>query len=153
METLKIDKKKARKLFPSASKEFKEMLIDTFGHEYFSDDVTKQVESFDDACELIGIIPESVINAKDSKDEIAYKKLKIISRALNGDWEADFDNSNQQKWFPWFKGGASGSGFSYSTYGYSRTYPDLGSRLCFKSEKLADYAGKQFTQIYKDFLI
>jgi hypothetical protein len=47
----------------------------------------------------------------------------------------------------------SGSGLSYDVYDYWRAVASVGSRLCFKSRELAEYAGKQFIDIYTDFFI
>jgi hypothetical protein len=120
----------------------------------FEDEIKKiidRVKSFEDACAELGINPEDLFDPIDTSDEIAYKKIKIIARALNDGWIPNWNNTNQYKWFPWFNL-SSGFGFSGSGYGYARTTTVVGSRLCFKSEELANYAGKQFTNIYKDFL-
>lgn len=79
--------------------------------------------------------------------------LIIICRALNEGWTPDWNDSNQAKWYPYFDmRSKSGFGFSYSFYVTWRTSADVGSRLCFKNEELAKYAGKQFENIYKSFL-
>ena len=39
-----------------------------------------------------------------------------------------------------------GCDYSLATAGY-------GSRLCFKDSDLAEYAGKQFTELYKNFIL
>jgi hypothetical protein len=49
-------------------------------------------------------------------------------------------------------GSPSGVGFSYVDCVRWLTSSDVGSRLCFKSSELAEYAGKTFESIYKDFL-
>lgn len=86
-------------------------------------------------------------------DEIAYRQLKMIAEVLNEGWTPDWSNSNQCKYYPWFvMSSPSGSGFSFDVAGAWRTNSYAGSRLCFKSRELAEYAGKQFTEIYKEFL-
>jgi hypothetical protein len=35
-------------------------------------------------------------------DEIAYKQKKLIAKAIRGDWEPDWVDYNQKKWFPIF---------------------------------------------------
>lgn len=155
MKTLQIDKTNAKKLFSKASPEFKQMLIDTFGKEYFSDNIMDRIKTFEDACAEIGISNDScmpIYDEEESKDEIAYKKLKVIIRALNEGWEPDWTNKNEYKWYPWFIYKSSGFCFSGSDAGYVYANADVGSRLCFKSEELANYAGKQFESIYNDFL-
>lgn len=112
-----------------------------------------------------------------AKDLIAYLKLRIICAALNEGWEPTFANE-EYRWYPWFvvytkeeldrmseekrrrvvgrssnvanaSGGLVFAGASGAS-SYSGTV--YGSRLAFKSEELADYAGKQFIEIYADFV-
>lgn len=97
-----------------------------------------------------------------SKDLLAYLKLRIITSALNEGWKPKFEET-ERRYYPWFdidarkllfgnrrvgsleltNYGANGAS-SYSHAGYS-------SRLAFKSKELAEYAGKQFIDIYADF--
>jgi hypothetical protein len=150
MEVLKIDGKKAKKLYPTASPEWKATFEDTFGKEYFSQKITDRVKTFEDACEVLGIATS--LSGTDTKDEIAYKKLKIIIKALNEGWTPDWSNTNQRKWYPWMKWNGSGFGFSTSYCDRWAAVTTVGSCLCFKSEELAIYATKQFEAIYNDFL-
>lgn len=119
-----------------------------------SADVTERIKSFEDACADQGVnIDEFYENCKGlTLDEIAYRKLKIIARALNEKWEPNWDNSNEYKYYPYFdmRSASSGFGFSHSACDRWITATSCGSRLCFKSEKLAKYAGTQFTSIYKE---
>jgi pantothenate kinase len=150
MQTLQIDKNHARKLFPSASAEFKQMLIDTFGVEYFSEKITDRVKTFEDACEVLGLQYPADYFRNDTPDEKAYKQIKIIVKALNEGWQPDWNNSNQYKYYPWFYMDVP-SGFSLDNVGGNCTNSRVGSRLCFKSRGLADYAAKQFLDLYKQF--
>ena len=45
-----------------------------------------------------------------------------------------------------------GVSYAYALYDSAIVYAHIGSRLAFKSEELAEYAGKQFTDIYADFI-
>jgi hypothetical protein len=88
-----------------------------------------------------------------SADEIAYKKIKLIAKVLNEGWTPDWTNSNETKYYPWFEmGSPSGGGFSCYDCARWNSFSGVGSRLCYKSRDLAIYAGKHFTDIYKDFL-
>jgi hypothetical protein len=150
MQTLQIDKANARKLFSTASPEFKQMLVDTFGEKFFQQKITDRVKTFEDACEVLGLYSDSVTQDDDTIDEAAYKKLKVITKALNEGWTPDWSNENQYKWYLYFK--MSGFGFSHTTDVLWHSHTAVGSRLCFKSSELAEYAGKQFVSIYQDFL-
>ena len=112
----------------------------------------------------------------DSDDLIAYLQLRIITAALNEGWEPQF-TKGECRWYFWYElitkeqydklfaedksrvvyrsGDHAGSngGVSYANayYDSSNTSTGIGSRLAFKNEKLAAYAGRQFAEIYADF--
>ncbi len=85
-------------------------------------------------------------------DELAYRLLKLLAKSLNEGWTPDWNDDNQYKYFAWFYMGGS-SGFRYDGCGGWYSVSTVGSRLCFKSRELAEYAGKQFTQVFKDFML
>jgi len=86
------------------------------------------------------------------KDEVAYKLLKLLAKSLNEGWVPDWNNDNQYKYVAWFWMGGS-SGFRCYDYAVWGSHSSVGSRLCFKSRELAKYAGKQFTEVFKQFMI
>lgn len=112
----------------------------------------------------------------DSDDLIAYLQLRIITAALNEGWEPQF-TKGERRWYFWYDlitkeqydklsdkdksrvvgGGGSLAnayyGLVYASAGGASSYSSSyhGSRLAFKSEKLAAYAGRQFAEIYADF--
>lgn len=86
------------------------------------------------------------------KDEIAYKLLKMLAESLNEGWKPNWDDISEYKYYPWFDMRGS-AGFRYHDYGNWAANTAVGSRLCFKSSELAEYAGTQFTELYKDFMI
>lgn len=112
-------------------------------------------------------------------DLIAYLKLRIITAALNEGWEPQF-TEDEDRWYPWFvlwtedelagkseewkrdrclttmhyhRGECAGLAYAHSTYAPSRSTAAVGSRLCFKSDTLAEYTGKQFIQLWMDFYL
>ncbi|SFU35527.1 hypothetical protein SAMN05216364_1005106 [Porphyromonadaceae bacterium KHP3R9] len=154
MKTLQITEANARKLYKDATPEFKTTLEDTFGKEFFSDKITDRVKTYEDACRVLGEAPLNELACFISgltQDEIFYRKLKTITKALNEGWTPDWSDGDQKKWFPYFN---TSSGFAFLVTYYSYSNPDAGggSRLCFKTEALARYAGKQFVQIWDDLL-
>ncbi|RPJ66846.1 MAG: hypothetical protein EHM20_17495 [Alphaproteobacteria bacterium] len=146
-----IEKAKAKKLFNESPQWFKEELISEFGEDFFKPLEYESIKTFEDACKKFKVHPDYVFTDRDSTDEIAYKKLKVIIAAINNGWKPDWSNSNQKKWWPWFNL-SSGFGFSFSAYygGYSST--TVGSRLCFESQEKSDYCATQFIDLYKDLL-
>jgi len=111
----------------------------------------KEIKTFNDACIELRINPSNVFNMVDTTDEKAYKMLKIIAKAINQGWTPDWSNFNQRKYWPWFNL-SSGFGFVGSYCASDRTLTPVGSRLCFENEEKCNYAGKQFIDIYRDFL-
>lgn len=113
-----------------------------------------------------------------SKDYVAYLKLRIITAALNEGWEPEFI-PGKRRWAPYFllytkeeyeklnddvrarvvyrsssnAGAFGGVSFAYASNDSASVNAYIGSRLAFKSEKLAEYAGMQFLDIYADFML
>jgi hypothetical protein len=112
----------------------------------------KYPKSYEDACVVLGLDPKDLpkvenLPEKDRKSIIAYYKLTIIIRALNEGWEPDFSDWNQWKYWNWFYLNSEGFGCTAS---HTSTY--IGSRLCFKTRELAEYARKQFRDMYFEYI-
>lgn len=152
METLQISKANALSAYKKADKKVKELLEELFGKQVLSTEVTDRIKTFEDACIEIGIDATDANFSTGTTDEIAYKKLKVIAQALNEGTVLSFANSDQRKWYPWFEYSGSGFRFYDSYFDFSRTRACGGSQLCFHTEKLAAYAGKQFIDLYNDLL-
>ena len=141
-----IDKKEALKRLSSLENEAKELrkINDTLVK------ITDRVKTFEDACEVLGIESDHDSFQEGTPDEIAYKKLKVIVAALNEGWKPNWDNSSETKWQPYFD--MRGSELVYDRAFNWCTITAVGSRLCFHSRELGEYAGKQFQSIYNDYL-
>ena len=118
----------------------------------------KKITTFETACLALGIlatIPDfSAMPENLQSPMLAHYKLVIIAKAINGDWTPDWNNSNQYKYTPWFDMRSSASGgFSYYVCDDWRTYSRVGSRLCFETREKAEYAGKQFEALYKEYFV
>lgn len=113
------------------------------------------------------------------KDIIAYAKLRIIAEALNEGWKPKFDG-NECRYYPWFyiytkkeyeeldeyekkecrvvgrsnSNAVAGGGVVFVGVGGASSYSDAGygSRLSFKTREIAEYFGKQFIDIWAEFL-
>lgn len=115
--------------------------------------VTDRIKTFDDVLTELNM-PRGVNRPfVETTDEYAYVQLKLIAKALNEGWEPNWDDNNEYKYYPWFymDGGSSGFRFYDCDYWYSSSY--VGSRLCYKSRELAEYAGKQFLSVYREFMV
>ena len=114
------------------------------------------------------------------KDVPAYLKLRIIVAALNEGWKPQFTD-DEYRYYPWFvfytqkeldemdeedkqgirvlgrsgcnASASAGVAYSSSNHASSNSSASNGGRLCFKERALAEYAGRQFTDIWIDFLV
>lgn len=113
---------------------------------------------------------------KEHKDLLAYLKLRIITEALNEGWKPQF-TEGERRWYAWYElltkeemdamsdkekeerrvvgragyGANAYGGLVCAHAGSVSSGTSHGSRLAFKSEELAEYAGKQFAEIYADY--
>ena len=120
------------------------------------------IKTFEDACKALNV-DATILNVENVPTKhqaalAAHYKLVIIAEALNGGWQPNWKNHSERKYMPWFDvissdENGSGLGLSFIGVGNWNTITNIGSRLCFKSRELAEYAGKQFEDIYKQFLI
>lgn len=144
-------------------------------------DVRKRIKTFEDACREIGIDAEAWNRDKISlglePDVLAFLKLRIIVKALNEGWEPQF-TEDECRYYPWFilytreeynkldeeeksrvvyrsynyayaLGGVSDADASYDS---SIAVAFRGVRLAFKTSELAAYCGRQFLDIWADFV-
>jgi hypothetical protein len=147
---LKIKKETAKKLYDSVPDWFKEELTEAFGKNTFQKRKFTDIKSFEDACEELGLSTAQFYGTE-TPDEVAYKKIKIIIKAINQGWTPDWSNTSEHKWWLYFSL-SSGFGFSDSCYDFVNSDSSVGSRLCFESEDKATYTAKQFIDLYKAFL-
>ena len=154
-KSMQIDKTKLQQSYHKADDKGKQILEDLFGKDVFNDKIVNKIKTFKDACKMENVNCKAFLSKckknNDSKDEIAYKKLKIIARAINEGWVPDFNNESEYKYYPYFNA-KSGFGFSCAYYAYTNADSTVGFCLCFKTRELAEYAGRQFESIYKDYL-
>lgn len=114
-----------------------------------------------------------------TKDILAFAKLRVIAEALNEGWKPKL-NSDECRYYPWFyiytkeeyeeldeeekkacrvvcrssddSGASGGLVFASTIYASSSSYAHHGSRLAFKTSELGKYCGKQFIDIWCDYL-
>lgn len=114
------------------------------------------IKTFEDAQKVTGRpnvpnfshLPEDL-----QKYFVAQYKMVVIAEALNAEWNPNWDDSDEWKYFPYFIMSPSGFAFHYSTSWYSASTAGAGSRLCFKTRALARYAGEQFVELWKDLML
>lgn len=120
-------------------------------------------------------------NEDDMRDLTTFLKLRIITAALNQGWTPDWKNENEYKYYPWFclytedeynnlddedkerccrvvgrsysyAGAYGGLVYAHASGASSFSSASGGSRLAFRTRELALFAGKQFIDIWCDFL-
>lgn len=144
-------------------------------------EVRERIKTFEDACREIGIDAEAWNRDKISlglePDVLAFLKLRIIVKALNEGWEPRF-TEDECRYYPWFVlytgeeynrldeeeksrvvyrsynnayalGGVSCANALYDS---SNTSALIGVRLAFKTSELAAYCGRQFLDIWANFV-
>lgn len=106
-------------------------------------------------------------------DCTSYMQLRIITAALNEGWKPTFEEE-EERWYPGFYlytkeelhdpqfcpthnqeiHATANGGISYANayYDSAYVYAIYGSRLAFRSEELAEYAGTQFIDIYAKYI-
>lgn len=125
-------------------------------------EVAPRIQSYEEACERVGVEPltEERIKALELRpDEVARKKLEVITAALNEGWSPDWNNTSEYKYYPYFyieprkHGANAGLSYTNSANTASNAYAIIGSRLCFHDHETARYAGKTFTELYEQLLL
>lgn len=125
-------------------------------------DIRERVKTYEDACNVLGVRPmdeEAMKAAGFREDEIPRRKLETIAEALNKGWKPDWNDSSQDKYGAWFwiepKPDGASAGLAYAdTYNApSDTGAHIGSRLCYRTRELAEYAASTFTRLYEQVLV
>ena len=135
-------------------------------------EVRERIKTFEDACREIGIDAEAWNRDKISlglePDVLAFLKLRIIVKALNEGWEPRF-TEDECRYYPWFilytgeeynkldeeeksRVVCRSSSSAYAFYDSSSAGASIGVRLAFKTSELAAYCGRQFLDIWADFV-
>ena len=124
------------------------------------DEINVKVDSFEAALEYLGRKNNACMSGipdKHVKAMVAMYKLITIAEAWNKEdnFIPDFSNHKQYKYFPWFIYNDNAAGFVCAVTGCAASYAGarLGSRLCFSTSERAEQFGKQFIDLWNDFLL
>lgn len=179
VKELKISADNALKAYKNADNYGKKILEDLFGKEFYKIDIKERVKCFGGAITALGMDNQAVkdyyaIARKTStKDIIAFAKLRVIAEALNEGWKPNTDVWN---------GNYYSSFILYTKEEYEEleekkklecieicrtdkeriyaeadsklavSYVDSDNKISFKSRELARYCGRQFFDIWKDYI-
>ena len=117
------------------------------------------IKSYKEALKYLKRYDETfnLVTCHNAKALIAIEKLITIAEAWNkADYFVpDFSDRNQDKYFPWFVYNDNTAGFVFAGTAYTASGADaaVGSRLCFKTSERAEQFGKQFIDLWNDFLL
>jgi hypothetical protein len=80
-----------------------------------------------------------------------YEDLILVAKALNGNWKPDFGDRYTAKHHPYFH---LSENFNFLSTSSDFTYADssYGAFLCYKTKKIAEYAGKTFLEQYEKLM-
>ena len=179
-KTIEVKVEDIKRAFDEANDNVKNGILNSFPQFKEALPVTDRVKTFRDACREVCIDPSMYFIRCENEpaDVIAYMKLRVICKALNEGWTPRFVEG-EWRYFPYFhicseeeiirlseeeksrvvyrssshayaSGGVS---FANANYDSAYVFASFGSRLAFKTEELAEYAGKQFTKLYAEYLL
>lgn len=145
-------------------------------------ELMNRIKTLEDAMEITGMsLPEVENLPKDVIAYMKLRIIAAALNGLNAETLAEFPKFKwgEWRWFPWFRVYSQeeiesmdesekalvlarsfnssytygGVAYAYADSGASDSDPSYGSRLALKSRNLAEYAGKQFIEIWADFLM
>ena len=155
MKKLQIDENQALKLYKTASSEFKQILEDSFGKEYFNQKITDRIQSLDDILEYLNLEEDDVyIFPKCTTDKFkryinACSIIPKITSVYNEGTILDWNNVVQPKYKPCYKKVGSRWVFSYSSGWVSDIH--VSPAYYFKSIGLSNDSVEKFNDVYIDF--
>lgn len=134
----------------------KKSLEEAFGVTFFKSKITDIIKSLDDIYIYLDLNRELVIpfknpSTKQERSINAMFDIQNISKVLNGNWIPNWEDTDEYKYYPYFKKQElSGWVVGYCYFVYFGAM--LGFGCYFKTEKLALFAGKTFPETYIDYL-
>lgn len=163
MDIVTLQKNNLLNAFNEAGKSEKKFLMNLFPDFLAPKKDWKSLTTWEQIAEEAGEHPVNDLpypNPKNDKQEgvNAFHQLTTIREVLNAGKDADWNNSNEEKWYPWLNVNADSSkpsGFGLSLYAVdcTFTFTYVGSRLSFNEEAKAKHAFKHFQSIYEKFML
>ena len=152
-KTIQLEQKTAQELY-GKNPEIDKLLEANFSKEELNPFDWRSITTLEAACKKCGYGSDYLdYRPYETHDEYAYRMLKMVTKAINGEWTPDWSNPNQPKWYNYFGVLPCGSGFSDSSTINYYMITGVGSRLCFESQEKAEFARGHFEDIYKQFLL
>ena len=139
------------------------------------DDLNRRAQAGDKLAN--DLMTDLQFNSPRTPDLLAYIQLRIITYALNEGWVPQF-TEDEYRYYPYFflytqkeidemseddkaqllsvggiadYGALCGLAYAFSNNAFSNSNTYIGARLAFKSRELAEYAGRQFIELWAAF--
>lgn len=153
-KTLELDDKTALKLYKTAAPEFRELLEQNFGKEFFEQKITDRINNYKDILEISGVDESADIvkipGFDSAENEFVSNFIRTVrtKKVYNEGW---LPKRGDKRWYPWYN---VSSGFAFDDSGYNVTAACAASasRLCLKDRELTlDYV-KKFKYLDEAFI-
>jgi len=155
IKILKISEEKALELYKTASNEFKQLLEENFGKEFFvPKSIIDRIQDLDDIWEILDLDEEDIVPF--SKPKNTFQKymnscaiIPHIVKVYNEGKELDWTNVSEYKYLPWFIFSTS-AGWSFRD-AYCTLYATGPAGHHYKSRELLNDGCKKFNETYINY--
>jgi hypothetical protein len=152
---LELDGETALRLYPTAAPEFKEMLEQNFGKEFFvCKKITERIRDYNDILEMSHVTASAddikVVGFDDAENNVVkalIQKMRI-AKVYNEGW---LPKRGDRRYYPYYNV-SSGFVFVGTDYGGVDAVSASASRLCLKSEELTRDMASKFRQVDENFI-
>ena len=179
-KTIEVKVEDIKRAFDEANDNVRNCILNLFPQIKEDLQITDRVKTFEDACREVYIEPKLYMSKYEDEpaDVIAYMKLRVICKAMNEGWMPQFVE-DERRYYPYFhlcseeeiismseeeKTGlvyrtdyntvaVGGVSYAYAVYDSADDFAAFGARLALKTEELAEYAGRQFIDLWADFCL
>lgn len=112
---------------------------------------------YDAACKKLGLDPVDLpdvsrVREKYRASQLAFHKLEVVRDAIAEDREADWNNSDEYKYFAWWRMNKPGFRLFDFDFGWAVSNSCAGSRLCTFSEEGQEFFAKECIALWADFM-
>jgi len=151
-KTLALEDYTARSLYKIADSNFKTILEDTFGIDFFVTKLSDRIKTLGNVYNELNQIPLKISDylfllEKDREQSLYIQYQLDIIKCFNQGWKPDFTNIHEHKYYLWWERKRTGwllGGVGICQYGNSA----LGAGFYFKNREDAAFCATQFKEIF-----
>ncbi len=117
----------------------------------------KELNTLEKVFESLSIPQDAINDLSKVPDEfkeplLGIYHLMVAHKAINKDFQPDYKNNKQKKWYSWFDLSSGGVRFRDSCYGYTHANSGFGPRLSSESEEQEIFIAQNFLKDFERFL-